>query len=197
MFSVNVSAQYQVLYNPEQPLLKEDVYIDPATINDKLNYHKGIDLSDDYGHVFIPPTMYKHDGRSRGLLIARCCDSHYAVMEARCPRCFYKFHKTDNIIRFEHVLMGECESCGVRSELLTFYGSGQLQARDGDKYNEIYKMDPYDVEEVEIDGHPYIRIFNNITRTTPSKPIPKKTTKFYYPGTEPPEMRPHKITTLK
>lgn len=187
----NISAQNNLFYNPEQPLLTEDLYIDPSTINDKLNYHNGLDLTEDYGHVFIPPTMYKHDGRSRGLLIARCCDSHYSVCEARCPKCFYKYHRKDNIITFKHVLFGECESCHTRCENFVFYGSAQLLPNgDDDKYNKIYYMDIYTVEEVEIEGHTYLKITNNLTKTTKPKDVrPTPTKKFYYPGTEPPSER--------
>lgn len=192
--NVSISAQYQVMYNPEHPLLLEDVYIDPATINDKLNYHNGIDLTEDYGHVFIPPTMYKHDGRSRGLLISRCCDSSYSAMEARCPKCYYKFHKKDNIVEFEHVLFGECKHCGARSENFVFWGSGQLLQCNDDKYNEIYYMESYNIEEVQRNCRTYLKISNNQASSTPPKGQVKTTgKKFYYPGTEPASMRPGKV----
>lgn len=193
--SISASAQ-SFLYNPDQPVLKEDIYIDPATINNKLNYHNGIDLSEDYGHVFIPPMMYKHDGRSRGIFISRSCTSSYSAIEARCPRCFYKFQKTVTF-EFHHVLEGECPVCGVQSDLFTFWGSSQLNHGGGDdKYNEIYLFDVYKVEEVEIDGQLYIKISNYPERITPPKNLPKKSSvPFYYPGSEPPEYRPRKIDT--
>lgn len=195
---LRVSAQSSsILYNPDMPVLTQDVYINPNTINDQLNYHNGIDLTDDYGHVYIPPTKYKHDGRSRGLLIARCCDGHYSVMEARCPRCFYKFHNPNNRIEFEHVLVGECKHCHATSEVFTFWGSGQLNRKDKDKINEIYHMDSYCVDEIQLNGKTYLRIYNNpLFVNKPKNQLEEPSVPFYYPGTEPPEYRPHKICTL-
>lgn len=77
---------YAQVYNPAIPVI-ETFEIDVATINDKVKDYTTDKLYVDDGTVLIPPTFYKHDGRSKGILVVHDYNDNYLAFDVRCPVC--------------------------------------------------------------------------------------------------------------
>lgn len=192
LFGLTESANAQeyssgLFYNPDMPVLKKDIIIEVATINDKLNDHDGFPLSESTGRVYLPPSYFSHDGRSHGIYVVSTIQGPglYFAFEARCPKCKYRDNKKGTMI-FTDTHFASCNRCGTRAEQMTWVGSGQCQQQDGDELLEIYYLDSYLTEAFKNNGKWYVRIYNNPITTEKPDPryeLPKPTEPFRYPGT--------------
>lgn len=165
-------------YNRDIPVI-EEFSIDPMTINqtiDKLykplefcigKQHKLSKFADNHhGFVIIPPTYYKHDGRSLGIIVMYDITENFSAHELRCPNCYYSYHKNYamNAVTIHGML--ECPSCGAQVDALFAHGSGILTAYDMGRQGSPKSLDPYCVEVVE-DG-------DKVTLTIYNSPMVKK-----------------------
>lgn len=180
-------AKADILYNPEMPLLTKEFIVEVATINDRMNDHEGIPLTEATGHVYIPAKYYSHDGRSHGMFIVCTLQGvgHYAAFDTRCPKCHYRDHKKGDFV-FIDAITAQCNRCGTYADHLTWHGIGQCQQQDGDELLELYYLDSYLTDAFKKNGKWYVRIYNNPITTKKPDPqyeLPKPTEPFRYPGT--------------
>lgn len=83
---------------------------DINTINKQLGQTDIIPLNENFGHVIVPVSKYKHTGDSGGLLIYhhQCFDEYYAF-DTRCPKCNAKGRKSTIIM--ETCFLAVCKKC--------------------------------------------------------------------------------------
>lgn len=179
--SLNISAQTR---NPDKPVI-EEFSIDPMTINqiiDDLGYklqfaigkqHKLSKFQQNHhGFVVIPPTYYKHDGKSMGIIVTYNMIETFNAYDLRCPNCFYRYHKNCKMEVVTISGMLECPSCGAQADDLFSTGTGQLTAYFPGRNKGPMSLDGY-VVDVKEDG-------DNVMLTIRSSSIVK--TNKYYPS---------------
>ncbi len=170
--------------NPDRPVI-EEFTIDPMTINQSIDkLYKPLEFSigkqhklsmfakNHHGFVIIPPTYYKHDGKSLGIIVMYDITENFSAHELRCPNCFYRYHK--NCAMKAVTIHGflECPSCGAQVDALFAHGSGVLRAYDMGRQGSPKSLEPY-IVDVEEEG-------DNVKLTIRSSNIIKKNP--FYPS---------------
>lgn len=141
---------YAQVYNPAIPVI-ETFEIDVATINDKVKDYTTDKLYVDDGTVLIPPTFYKHDGRSKGILVVHDYNDNYLAFDVRCPVC----DKKGKIgkFRMKTCLAAGCDNCSAEAHELIIWGSGQIT-----RTKQPDEMYIHDIREIERNGRLYLEI---------------------------------------
>ena len=152
----------------------EDFEIDSMTINHtignligpiKFPLGKQHNLSNftnnKYGFVVIPPSYYKHDGTSCGIVVTYDELGCFSACDTRCPNCYRKKHEKCNMKAVTIHGMLECPSCGAQVESLFLCSSGQLTAYDMGRDLSPMSLEMYFIEEEEKEGKTMLHIYQD------------------------------------
>ncbi len=144
--------------NPDRPVIDEFT-IDPKTINQTIDkLYKPLEFSigkqhklsmfskNHHGFVIIPPSYYKHDGKSLGIIVMYDITENFTAHELRCPNCFYRYHKNCAMKAITIHGFLECPSCGAQVDALFAHGSGILTAYDMGRQGSPMSLELYCVE---------------------------------------------------
>lgn len=98
--------------------------IEIHNINNIVGDNSGPKLYQECGYVTIPPTYYKHDGRSLGILVVHTNLDTYMAYEIRCPLCYKR--GVAGKFRMKTLLSAQCDHCIAQAENIITWESGQL-----------------------------------------------------------------------
>ena len=144
-------------YGKNIPCIKRFA-IEIHEINDLLGDTDHAKLYEENGYVIIPPTFYKHDGNSKGILIVHDWANVYNAYELRCPRC--ADYNKEGTFYMATSMFAWCDTCGARAEMMFNVGSGQLTGYPYG-HSEVWYLMPYVMREEEQGDKYYLVMFPN------------------------------------
>ena len=123
LFLATVSLSISAQNNSDIPKI-ELFAVEVHSVNDRVEDHRGDNLSENGGYVNIPPESFNHDGTSDGIIIVHDFTDHYFAYERRCPVCHAKGQH--GVFTLSGLLVAKCNNCSAEAQNIVAWGSGQL-----------------------------------------------------------------------